>query len=159
MRARRGARTHGAAEGDPVPAWRPGGLAIRPALAAAVGDLAEISAVRADRIKRFIAVQLRLGRVTPREQKYQAAWRPGWVAVRPFAGRLRHRAQASAIGLDDPDVVIAEPTAISQDAELARLLAAGARPADAGQRGDEGWRVLADPESNDFCLLRRPLAT
>jgi len=31
-------------------------------------------------------------------------------------------------------------------------------PAGAGQRGDEGWRVLADPESNEFCLLRRPLA-
>ena len=47
----------------------------------------------------------------------------------------------------------------SQDAELARLLAAGGRPADAGQRGDEGWPVLADPEGNEFCLLRRPLAT
>jgi hypothetical protein len=51
------------------------------------------------------------------------------------------------------------PVGTSQDAELARLLAAGARPADAGQREDEGWRVLADPESNEFCLLRRPLVT
>jgi Glyoxalase-like domain len=39
------------------------------------------------------------------------------------------------------------------------LLAAGRRPADVGQRGDEGWHVLADPEGNEFCLLRRPLAT
>jgi hypothetical protein len=51
------------------------------------------------------------------------------------------------------------PAGTSQDAELARLLAAGARPADVGQRGDEGWHVLADPEGNEFCLLRRPLAT
>ena len=50
------------------------------------------------------------------------------------------------------------PVGTSQDAELARLLAAGAHPADVGQRGDEGWHGLADPESNEFCLLRRPLA-
>jgi len=41
-----------------------------------------------------------------------------------------------------------------QDAELARLLAAGARPVDVGQTGDESWHVLADPEGNEFCLLR-----
>jgi catechol 2,3-dioxygenase-like lactoylglutathione lyase family enzyme len=44
-----------------------------------------------------------------------------------------------------------------QDAELARLLALGARPADVGQTGDESWHVLADPEDNEFCLLRRCL--
>ena len=44
-----------------------------------------------------------------------------------------------------------------QDAELARLLALGARPADVGQTGDESWHVLADPEGNEFCLLRRRL--
>ncbi|MFJ9829665.1 VOC family protein [Streptomyces sp. NPDC101160] len=42
-----------------------------------------------------------------------------------------------------------------QDAELERLLALGARPADVGQTGKESWRVLADPEGNEFCLLRR----
>ncbi|MDX3379621.1 VOC family protein [Streptomyces sp. ME02-6991-2A] len=41
-----------------------------------------------------------------------------------------------------------------QDAELERLLALGARPADVGQTGNESWRVLADPEGNVFCLLR-----
>jgi catechol 2,3-dioxygenase-like lactoylglutathione lyase family enzyme len=49
------------------------------------------------------------------------------------------------------------PTDRNQDAELARLLAAGARPADVGQAGDEGWHVLADPEGNEFCLLRTRL--
>jgi catechol 2,3-dioxygenase-like lactoylglutathione lyase family enzyme len=44
-----------------------------------------------------------------------------------------------------------------QDAELARLLSAGARHADVGQSGDESWVVLADPEGNEFCLLRRRL--
>lgn len=47
------------------------------------------------------------------------------------------------------------PTDRDQDAELDRLLAAGARPADVGQTGDEPWHVLADPEGNEFCLLSR----
>jgi Glyoxalase-like domain len=41
-----------------------------------------------------------------------------------------------------------------QDAELDRLLGLGATRADVGQRGDESWHVLADPEGNEFCLLR-----
>ncbi|MFJ2665191.1 VOC family protein [Nocardia fluminea] len=46
-----------------------------------------------------------------------------------------------------------------QDAELQRLLAAGARKVDIGQTGTETWHVLADPEGNEFCLLRRRVAT
>ena len=41
-----------------------------------------------------------------------------------------------------------------QDAELPRLLDLGAKPADVGQ-GEVSWYVLADPEGNEFCLLRR----
>jgi hypothetical protein len=41
-----------------------------------------------------------------------------------------------------------------QEAELERLVALGARPADVGQTGEESWHVLADPEGNEFCLLR-----
>jgi catechol 2,3-dioxygenase-like lactoylglutathione lyase family enzyme len=44
-----------------------------------------------------------------------------------------------------------------QDAELERLLSLGAVRADVGQTGEEGWHVLADPEGNEFCLLRRRL--
>lgn len=50
------------------------------------------------------------------------------------------------------------PTDRDQDAELERLLAIGARPADVGQTGTEPWQVLQDPEGNEFCLLRRRLA-
>jgi len=39
-----------------------------------------------------------------------------------------------------------------RDAELARLLAAGATRVDVGQ-GEVTWAVLADPEGNEFCLL------
>ena len=41
-----------------------------------------------------------------------------------------------------------------QDQEVRRVLAMGARHADVGQTGDEPWYVLADPEGNEFCLLR-----
>ncbi|MEU6385803.1 VOC family protein [Streptomyces bauhiniae] len=49
------------------------------------------------------------------------------------------------------------PTDRDQPAELDRLLALGARPADIGQTGEESWHVLLDPEGNEFCLLRRRL--
>ena len=49
------------------------------------------------------------------------------------------------------------PTDRDQDAELERLLALGATRADVGQSGDESFSVLADPEGNEFCLLRRRL--
>jgi predicted enzyme related to lactoylglutathione lyase len=42
------------------------------------------------------------------------------------------------------------------EAELARLLALGARRADVGQPDDVSWAVLLDPEGNEFCLLAQP---
>jgi catechol 2,3-dioxygenase-like lactoylglutathione lyase family enzyme len=41
-----------------------------------------------------------------------------------------------------------------QDTELGRLLAAGAALVDIGQTPAVSWHVLADPEGNEFCLLR-----
>lgn len=41
-----------------------------------------------------------------------------------------------------------------QSAEVARLEALGARQVDIGQRGDVTWVVMADPEGNEFCVLR-----
>jgi hypothetical protein len=40
-----------------------------------------------------------------------------------------------------------------RDAEIARLLAAGATRVDVGQAPDVSWTVLADPEGNEFCVL------
>jgi catechol-2,3-dioxygenase len=40
-----------------------------------------------------------------------------------------------------------------QQTELQRLIDLGAKHADIGQR-DVGWHVLADPEGNEFCLLK-----
>jgi len=41
-----------------------------------------------------------------------------------------------------------------RDAEVDRILALGARRVDIGQAGTESWTVLADPEGNEFCILR-----
>jgi Glyoxalase-like domain len=41
------------------------------------------------------------------------------------------------------------------DAEVERLIELGARLADVGQGPEVTWVVLADPEGNEFCLLRR----
>ena len=50
------------------------------------------------------------------------------------------------------DLVPAEGT---RDEELARLLALGATEVDDLRRSDgTGWVVLADPEGNEFCILR-----
>ncbi|MFD7505052.1 VOC family protein [Streptomyces sp. NPDC059850] len=50
------------------------------------------------------------------------------------------------------------PTDREQDEEVRRLLDLGARHTDVGQKGDESWVPLVDPEGNEFCVLagRRP---
>jgi predicted enzyme related to lactoylglutathione lyase len=45
-------------------------------------------------------------------------------------------------------------SAHDRDQEIERLLALGARRADIGQTGAESWVVLADPEGNEFCVIR-----
>lgn len=47
---------------------------------------------------------------------------------------------------------LATESATHQEELVARLVAAGARPADVGQ-GETPWVVLADPEGNEFCVL------
>jgi Glyoxalase-like domain len=60
----------------------------------------------------------------------------------PTAGKVRLHIDVSPVDRD-------------QDAELQRLFDLGATKADIGQTGEESWHVLADPEGNAFCLLRR----
>jgi predicted enzyme related to lactoylglutathione lyase len=45
-------------------------------------------------------------------------------------------------------------SAADRDQEIERLLALGARRVDVGQTGEESWTVLADPEGNEFCVVR-----
>jgi predicted enzyme related to lactoylglutathione lyase len=41
-----------------------------------------------------------------------------------------------------------------RDSEIERILGLGARRVDIGQTGAESWIVLADPEGNEFCIVR-----
>ena len=45
------------------------------------------------------------------------------------------------------------PYGCDQDEEVERLIGLGAQRVDIGQ-GDVPWVVLADPEGNEFCVLR-----
>jgi predicted enzyme related to lactoylglutathione lyase len=45
-------------------------------------------------------------------------------------------------------------SADERDAEISRLIALGAQRVDIGQTGQETWTVLADPEGNEFCVVR-----
>jgi predicted enzyme related to lactoylglutathione lyase len=45
-------------------------------------------------------------------------------------------------------------SAEDRDQEIERLLVLGARRVDIGQTGNESWTVLADPEGNEFCVVR-----
>jgi predicted enzyme related to lactoylglutathione lyase len=46
------------------------------------------------------------------------------------------------------------PGADDREVEIERILALGARRVEIGQTGAESWTVLADPEGNEFCVLR-----
>lgn len=48
------------------------------------------------------------------------------------------------------------PRASTQSEEVDRLLKLGATRADVGQGAGVSWVVLADPEGNEFCVLRTP---
>ena len=41
-----------------------------------------------------------------------------------------------------------------REEEIERLISLGARRVDIGQTGQESWTVLADPEGNEFCVVR-----
>ena len=95
---------------------------------------------------------------------------PGTVEIGPAVIGDAERLEAVRSGPVVPTIVLNEvgegkvvknrmhldlsPTDRSHDDEVARLLDLGATRADVGQRGDESWTVLADPEGNEFCVLR-----
>ena len=46
------------------------------------------------------------------------------------------------------------PTDRSRDEEIDRIVGLGATLVNDLRQGDRGWVVLADPEGNEFCILR-----
>jgi hypothetical protein len=69
-----------------------------------------------------------------------------WLQATGAAKRGKNR--------DHPDL---RPADGDVDAEVERLLRLGARRVDVGQRDDDPFVVLADPEGNEFCVLRNPV--
>ncbi len=87
----------------------------------------------------------------------------GYVEIGPREGFGGPRPTLFLIRNDEPKTghnrlhIDVNPTDRDQDAELERLLAAGAELIDIGQPADASWHVLADPEGNEFCLLKTRL--
>lgn len=82
------------------------------------------------------------------------------VVLEPPAGSAEDGASPDLLFLRVP-----EPKAVKdrlhidlrpddQAAEVARAESLGARRVDIGQGADVTWVVLADPEGNEFCILR-----
>jgi catechol 2,3-dioxygenase-like lactoylglutathione lyase family enzyme len=87
----------------------------------------------------------------------------GYIEIGPREGFGGPQPTIFLIRNDEPKTgparlhIDVNPTDRDQAAELERLLAAGASPVDIGQPADASWHVLADPEGNEFCLLRTRL--
>jgi predicted enzyme related to lactoylglutathione lyase len=47
-----------------------------------------------------------------------------------------------------------DATPTEREAEIERLVALGASRVDVGQGSEQSWTVLADPEGNEFCVVR-----
>lgn len=78
-----------------------------------------------------------------------------WASLAADAGAWLEFVGSSAVKAGKNRVHLdVRPSAGSNHAvEVDRLLRAGATPADVGQ-GNAPWTVLADPEGNEFCVLR-----
>lgn len=81
--------------------------------------------------------------------------RPGGTTDRtsPVPSLLFGRSSEPKQVKDRLHLDVVATTGSDQDRELQRLLDLGATQIDIGQR-DVSWHVLADPEGNEFCLLR-----
>jgi catechol 2,3-dioxygenase-like lactoylglutathione lyase family enzyme len=81
---------------------------------------------------------------TGREVAIESADRKGWRIL--FVEVHDERKVKNRLHLDlRPD---------DQQAEVARLEKLGAKRVDIGQGPDVTWVVMADPEGNEFCILR-----
>ena len=87
---------------------------------------------------------------------------PGYVDDAVIASTPWERVPPGIVFVTVPDgkvvknrmhIDLAPHTSDDRDAEIARLVALGARRVDVGQADDASWTVLADPEGNEFCVL------
>jgi predicted enzyme related to lactoylglutathione lyase len=82
------------------------------------------------------------------------------VALEPLEGSPEHGVAPDLLFLRVPEEKAGKNRLhldlrpLDQAAEVARLEALGARRADVGQGPEVTWVVLADPDGNEFCVLR-----
>jgi hypothetical protein len=87
----------------------------------------------------------------PNEPEHDECWiqRPDGGHPLLFIEVPEEKATKNRIHLD------LRPSAVTRDEELGRLLDLGATEVDDLRHEDgTGWVVLADPEGNEFCILR-----
>jgi catechol 2,3-dioxygenase-like lactoylglutathione lyase family enzyme len=109
-----------------------------------------VEAVDPDRLAGFWAEVLGWRRTDAYDGVVEIAGADGGPPTLVFVPVTHPKAGKNRLHLD------VNPTGCSQDEELARLLSLGAVEVDVGQ-GEQTWVVLADPEGNEFCLLRTEL--
>ena len=114
-----------------------------------------VDAAEPARLARFWAGAL--GWETAAEEPDEVdVWPPGFSYPDPSALPLVFvPVPESKNGKNRVHLDLATESARHQAAEVERLLALGAVPADIGQgaQGDVPWTVLADPEGSEFCVL------
>ncbi len=81
------------------------------------------------------------------DELVQIAEEPGAMPTLLFATVPEGKTLKNRIHID------VSPRDREQDEEVARIEALGARRIDIGQ-GEVSWVVMADPEDNEFCVLR-----
>jgi predicted enzyme related to lactoylglutathione lyase len=109
-----------------------------------------VDAVDPERLARWWAEVLdhRVERVTPEEVVIGPAidGHPRIVFLQHDDGKPANHRAPNRLHIDlRPDDL---------DAELERLVNMGARHVDVGQSEGAPWVVLADPEGNEFCIIR-----
>lgn len=84
-----------------------------------------------------------------------ADWEPAVEAIRerPVAPTLVFARVPESKTVKNRLHIDVSPIDRERDEEVERLLGLGARHVDIGQ-GEQRWVVLADPEGNEFCVLR-----
>jgi predicted enzyme related to lactoylglutathione lyase len=111
-----------------------------------------IDAVDPEQLARFWAAALGW-EVAAEEPDEVDVWPPGFSYPDPAALPLVFVPVPEAKkGKNRVHLDLATRSVAHQAAEVERLLALGAVPADIGQ-GNVPWTVLADPEGNEFCVL------
>jgi hypothetical protein len=78
-----------------------------------------------------------------------------WASLAADAGAWLEFVASPAphVGKNRVHLDVRPPADADHAVEVSRLLSAGAGHIDIGQ-GDSPWVVLADPEGNEFCVLR-----